>query len=106
MIRAELEINASHELFKGHFPSVPVLPGVCMVQCVKELIELSIEKKTRLDEADMIKFLSMLNPVESDMISAEITVKERTDAHMLFQASLKSNERMLLKYSGRLFILN
>ena len=106
VIRAELEVDAAHEIFKGHFPSVPVLPGVCMVQCVKELIEASIAKKTRLDKADMIKFLSMLNPVESNIITAEIIIKETTDTRITFQASLKSSNQFLLKYSGSLFILN
>lgn len=105
-IRAELEVDALHEIFKGHFPSVPVLPGVCMVQCVKEIIELSINKNTRLDKADMIKFLTMLNPVESNIIAAEIILKETTDTRVTFQASLKSNNQFLLKYSGSLFILN
>lgn len=106
VIRAELEVDAAHEIFKGHFPSVPVLPGVCMVQCVKELIESSIAKKTRLDKADMIKFLSMLNPLESNIVAAEIIIKETTDTRVVFQASLKSNNQFLLKYSGSLFILN
>lgn len=106
VIRAELEVDATHEIFKGHFPSVPVLPGVCMVQCVKELIESSIEKKTRLDKADMIKFLSMLNPVESNTITAEIIIREKTDERIVFQASLKNKDHFLLKYSGSLFILN
>ena len=106
VIRAELEVDAAHEIFKGHFPSVPVLPGVCMVQCVKELIESSIAKKTRLDKADMIKFLSMLNPLESNIVAAEIIIKETTDTRVTFQASLKSNNQFLLKYSGSLFILN
>ena len=106
VIRADLEVDAAHEIFKGHFPSVPVLPGVCMVQFVKELIESSIEKKTRLDKADMIKFLSMLNPLESNLVAAEIIIKETTDTRVTFQASLKSNNQFLLKYSGSLFILN
>ena len=106
VIRAELEVDATHEIFKGHFPSVPVLPGVCMVQCVKELIESSIEKKTRLDKADMIKFLSLLNPVESNTITAEIIIREKTDERIVFQASLKNKDHFLLKYSGSLFILN
>jgi 3-hydroxyacyl-[acyl-carrier-protein] dehydratase len=105
-IRAEVEVNAAHDIFKGHFPSVPVLPGVCMVQCVKELIEASIEKKTRLDKADMIKFLSMLNPLESNIITAEISLKGTIENRVVFQASLKSNNQVLLKYSGSLFILN
>lgn len=106
LIRAGIEVDAAHEIFKGHFPEVPVLPGVCMVQCVKELIESSLHIKTRIDKADMIKFLSMLNPVESNTIDAEISIREQTETRIVFQASLKNNDRFLLKYSGSLFILN
>lgn len=106
IIRAELEINPTHEIFKGHFPSVPVLPGVCMVQCVKEVIEISIYKKTQLKKADMIKFLSMLNPQESTQVLVEIVIREQNDTELFFQASLKSNNQFLLKYTGSLHILN
>jgi 3-hydroxyacyl-[acyl-carrier-protein] dehydratase len=106
IIRAALEIDATHEIFKGHFPEVPVLPGVCMVQCVKELIESAYLLKTRVDKADMIKFLSMLNPVESNTLDAEIVIKEKSETRIVFQANLKNNDRFLLKYSGSLFILN
>lgn len=106
VIRVHMEVNAAHEIFNGHFPEVPVLPGVCMVQCIKELIEESLHIKTRIDKADMIKFLSMLNPVESNSIIAEIIIKEKSETGIIFQASLKNEERFLLKYSGSLFILN
>ncbi|WP_299251399.1 hydroxymyristoyl-ACP dehydratase [uncultured Cytophaga sp.] len=106
VIRAELEVDPLHDIFKGHFPSVPVLPGVCMVQCVKEVLESALNKKTQLKKADMIKFLTMLNPQESTLIVTEIVIREQTDSEISFQASLKSNNQFLLKYTGSLYILN
>jgi 3-hydroxyacyl-[acyl-carrier-protein] dehydratase len=44
-IKAELIINARHKIFEGHFPGQPVVPGVCMMQMVKEIIEKVTEKK-------------------------------------------------------------
>lgn len=104
-IRASLSINASHEIFKGHFPEVPVLPGVCMVQCIKELIETTFTRKSIIDKADMIKFLSMLNPLESNRLHAEIIIRDKTESQIVFQASLKSEDRFLLKYSGSLLFV-
>ena len=104
-IRATLTINASHEIFKGHFPEVPVLPGACMVQCIKELIETTFAIQSVIDKADMIKFLSMLNPVESNRVHAEIIIRDKTESQIVFQASLKSEERFLLKYSGSLLFV-
>ncbi|MGN6646246.1 MAG: hydroxymyristoyl-ACP dehydratase [Cytophaga sp.] len=105
IIRSRLLVDAAHPVFKGHFPDVPVLPGVCMIQCVKELIETSLQVKASIDKADMIKFLSMLNPVESNVIDAEIVIRERTEAGLVFQASLKNADRFLLKYSGSLLFV-
>jgi 3-hydroxyacyl-[acyl-carrier-protein] dehydratase len=48
----------------------------------------------------------MLNPVESNIIAAEIILKETSEERIVFQASLKSNNQFLLKYSGSLFILS
>lgn len=32
---ATIDINPAHEVFKGHFPDNPVMPGVCMMQIIK-----------------------------------------------------------------------
>ena len=61
-ITAELVINKSHHIFQGHFPGLPVVPGVCMVQIIKELVEQNVGKSLMLREAGNIKFLSMINP--------------------------------------------
>jgi len=104
IIRSTLVINASHEIFKGHFPDIPVLPGVCMVQFIKEIIETTFNIESSIDTAGMIKFLSMLNPVESNILTAEISIKDKTDTNIIFQASLKTKDRFLLKYSGSLSV--
>ena len=55
-VTATIELNPSHPIFNGHFPGQPVLPGVCMLQIIKELLEVSIGKTTRLRKASECKF--------------------------------------------------
>ncbi|MBS1934927.1 MAG: hydroxymyristoyl-ACP dehydratase, partial [Bacteroidetes bacterium] len=38
-VKAVLELNPAHDIFKGHFPETPVVPGVCMLQMLKEVME-------------------------------------------------------------------
>ena len=71
-VKAKISINPHHEIFKGHFPEKPVVPGVCMVQIILELMEKSNQRKTRLTTADSIKFLSVMNPKENELI--EVTI--------------------------------
>ena len=61
-VEVVVNLNEQHEIFKGHFPSQPVLPGVCMLQMTKEMLELSLQKKLRLLKADDIRFSAMVVP--------------------------------------------
>ncbi len=67
-----LEINKEHEIFKGHFPELPIVPGVCMMQIIKEQLEDNLQKKVKLLSSSNIKFLSLINPAENTVIEVDI----------------------------------
>lgn len=67
-IIAELYLNKLNEIFKGHFPNQPVLPGACMLQILKEVLESALNKKIRLKKADQVKFLSVIEPSVNDTL--------------------------------------
>ena len=72
LVKATIAINAAHKIFEGHFPGQPVVPGVCMLQMIKELLEKAVTKETRLAKADHLKFLSVINPLENNIAEAEL----------------------------------
>ena len=59
---ARITINKGHEIFKGHFPGNPVMPGVCMIQIIKELTEEVVGKTLFLSVSSNIKFMAIINP--------------------------------------------
>jgi len=61
-VSARFRLEPSHIIFGGHFPARPVMPGVCMVQMIKEVLELVLDRKTQLKSARNIKFLNVLDP--------------------------------------------
>ena len=71
-IWAELFINANHKIFEGHFPNQPVVPGVCMMQMIKEILETVIGKKPIWCRLHDMKFLAVINPLENNLIHASI----------------------------------
>lgn len=71
-LKASLTINKSHKIFEGHFPSIPIVPGVCMMQMVKEILEKHVNKKLIVRNGDNMKFLSVINPTENAEIEATI----------------------------------
>ena len=100
-----IDINALHHIFEGHFPGHPVVPGVCMLQMIKEILEVVIEKKTQLKKADQMKFLAIINPLENPSIQAEFTYDTNEDAVITVNGRLCKGETTFLKFKGS-FIVN
>jgi len=61
-ITASIKLNANHEIFEGHFPGNPIMPGVCMMQIIKELTEEVLAKELVLQTSTNIKFMAKINP--------------------------------------------
>lgn len=57
-----ISLNKDHDIFKGHFPDNPILPGVCTLQILKEIAEKLQGKKLSMKSARSIKFTAKVNP--------------------------------------------
>ena len=103
IIEASLEINKNNELFKGHFPGHPVLPGACMLQIVKEVLEGSLDKSVQLKKADYIKFLLIVDPARNNILQIKLIYKITDNNNILVTASLVAEKDICFKFHG-LFI--
>jgi 3-hydroxyacyl-[acyl-carrier-protein] dehydratase len=59
-----------------------------MVQIVKEIAESVLAKETRLISADHLKFLTVIDPTESNIIHAELTYSYAADKKIKLNAAL------------------
>lgn len=78
-IQADIHLNKNHEIFKGHFPGNPVMPGVCMIQMIKELTEKELQKELFLVRSTNIKFMAIINPEKTPDLSLTIDFSEEDD---------------------------
>ena len=99
-INAELLINANHKIFEGHFPGHPVVPGVCMMQMVKEIIERVIGEKTNLVRAGEMKFLAIIDPKENNMIRATLKYNLEENGDIAVSATLFKESLIHFKFKG------
>ncbi|CAM4305274.1 3-hydroxyacyl-ACP dehydratase [Zobellia roscoffensis] len=104
-VKATVKLNAGHEVFKGHFPGNPVMPGVCMIQIIKELTEQSTEKSLFLSVASNIKFMAIINPEKNDVIQLTLTISEE-DATVKVKNTTSFDDTLALKLSATFAILN
>lgn len=98
-IRASIRLNRSHAIFNGHFPSIPIVPGVCMVQIVLEILELECNGILRLQEAENIKFLAVINPDEITDVDVAIKYVVSGTTYEV-QASILSGATTYFKFKG------
>ena len=87
-ITLQIELNSGHPIFRGHFPGNPVLPGVCTVQIIKEVLENQLKRNLNLKKAGTIKYLSFINPEMNRLISIDLQVKEGEDGKLICNASV------------------
>jgi 3-hydroxyacyl-[acyl-carrier-protein] dehydratase len=70
----EIKINKGHPVFKAHFPGNPVLPGVCMMQIIKEVTEKYSGKKLFMEKCFNVKFLALVNPEIKPVLRLEMQI--------------------------------
>jgi 3-hydroxyacyl-[acyl-carrier-protein] dehydratase len=82
--KVKVKLNQNHEIFSGHFPGNPILPGVCSLQIAKELF-----LQSQIIAIGSIRYYSPINPniIQSIVLSY---VKEKQ------QVSIFSDDGRLL----------
>ena len=101
LLKTTITLNSAHDIFKGHFPDNPVVPGVCMMQMIKEVLEDHLGKKSQLVKADNIKFLSFIDPNQHGQIGMEIKVNI-VEGGVKADAQLVNEGVVFLKFKGLL----
>lgn len=71
-IAVTIQFNAQHTIFEGHFPGQPVVPGVCILQIIKEQLTTQTQQSLLLKEATQVKYLNMITP--ATVPAATITI--------------------------------
>src|SRR4026208_2605642 len=87
-VHAVLEINAAHRIFEGHFPGQPVVPGVCMMQMIKEIMEKIRHRKLQITSASNMKFLSLIDPNQFAEVNTMISWVDAEQGSIAITASL------------------
>lgn len=81
-ISSKIRLNPNHEVYKGHFPNQPVVPGVILLQIVREIIEHVLQAKLFMGKIIQVKYLIPITPIETPELTLTITNK-KTDYNKL-----------------------
>lgn len=100
-LKAVIQLNPEHDVFKGHFPNNPVTPGVCMLQILKELTEQATNTILFIKECSNVKFMALINPEVNSTLAISIDINKIEEIFKI-KASASFNETVALKVNALL----
>ncbi len=95
-VNAEINLNIDHNIFKGHFPTQPVLPGVCQVEIIEQILSSELGSQLRLTAASNIKYLKMVDPKIDARLNVDISF-QKIEEGLKVTAVIKSKEEICMK---------
>lgn len=96
----EIEINKDHPIFEGHFPDNPVMPGVCMMQIIKEITEDIVGTKLFMEKCSNVKFMAVINPRINSILNLEIKIFEE-DSKVIVKNTTNFEDTLALKLTAQ-----
>ncbi len=76
-----IQLNESHEVFRGHFPETSILPGVYYLEMISEILKHQHSENLTFKSAANIKFLVPILP--SSTPSFELSIQWEKENTML-----------------------
>jgi 3-hydroxyacyl-[acyl-carrier-protein] dehydratase len=98
----QLKLNPLHPIYKGHFPGNPVVPGVCQIMMMREILEWVFGKSLMVVHAVQVKFMAAINPEVMQEVEMEIAVKQTEALNLEVSAVMVHQATALFKFRGSL----
>ena len=99
-LNAEIQLNPSSEIYKGHFPDNPVTPGVLQIEMVKSVLSAHYQQKFRLLKMNSSKFLAILNPDKTSVVKLQLNIQEESEEEIKLSGILKDGDTTFMKIQG------
>lgn len=97
--RIEIVLNPNHDIFKSHFPGNPIVPGVCQIQIITELMEMLLRKKLYLSEVKNIKYILVLVPNNEEIIEVSFNKISKDEDSVRVSVTVSFNNKVYSKLS-------
>jgi 3-hydroxyacyl-[acyl-carrier-protein] dehydratase len=87
-------------VYEGHFPGMPVAPGVCNIQMIKECVERITGKKLLLEYVERCKFTTLITPQQHRELQIRVELTENEDKWLKVTAAIGRDETEYMVFKG------
>ena len=100
LVEAGMHWQENHPIFKGHFPGQPVVPGVCMMQMVKQVLETAWSVRLELVESGSIKFLLFIDPRQQPKTQLLVKRQKTENGLHTISAQITDGDKTFFKFNA------
>lgn len=72
-----ISLNGECPIYQAHFLTMPITPGVCIIQMVEELLADYLKKDLQTAEVKNAKFLRVLKPTDEGIFVNFVQIQEQ-----------------------------
>ncbi len=94
-----IKLNPDCKIYKAHFPGKPITPGVCIIQIASELLNELMPCNRTLSMVGNAKFLSIINPLESEEVTFTFKKITEEDGYLKVSATVSDKDTIFTKLS-------
>jgi 3-hydroxyacyl-[acyl-carrier-protein] dehydratase len=95
-----IQVNPFLDLFKGHFPGNPILPGVCIILIIKDILKDQLDKTLVLENIISIKYLTFINPEVNGKIKIDLEINELKNDSISCNAIVSFESAVFCRFKG------
>ena len=101
----KVELKPDHPVYKGHFPDIPVAPGVCLIQMIKEVLMQHRNQNLLLTDGDNIKFMALVNPNVNPFFIIDYELRMISEFVLAVTALIRWEATTYLKFKGKFGVI-
>jgi len=95
---AQVVVDENHEILKAHFPNFPIVPGACLIDCAKDIVEAYFKSAYRLISVKNVKFLQIVDPQKITSLQY-LCAHQEVDGELRVNYTISSKDELVSKIS-------
>lgn len=96
-LRASVNYDPAHAVFEGHFPGNPIVPGVCTLNMINDVVAKNIDPALRLQDAGNVKFLQLIRPADKPALKL---IWKESEQGIQLTATLEQAGVIMMRFAG------
>ena len=98
----EVDLLADHPVYEGHFPGMPVSPGVCNMQMIKECSSIAARKELLIENISVCRLSAVISPIDNPREFIKIQNDFMAENKYKRNATIKDDMTVFMTFKGEL----